>query len=217
MRGSGRRRKTNERSPEKPSMMDAIALMESYGGSDTLTETRNDERTASSSDANIVKQEPLEDVDASPSYDVIKTFSRRRQVHSRVDESETNELNMDAGRSLFLFGDHPYSVTCTRKNSRTNDTTDYLSGFLPDTRTSGRKYALGDTEYDGLANDPDDEQLMNIMIQMYMPQQVVASRLIIPMIRVPRAGLMLDEDGVMPARMDEPPNSVNGENCLWPI
>lgn len=193
-RGAYRKRKTTERSPGKPLLADGVTAVERSSGSalrfeDTLSDMdRYDSATLCASKTELANIFTAAATPGSSAHaSVMNNEFHLDPYEASVDLPDTNEAELP-------FNDHPYCMPRLRLASRTNIAPEVGNGPMPDTRTKGRKYAMADTDYGGIVDEMNDDQLLSIVVQMSVPGSAIPSRLIIPMVRVPRSAVLLEEE-----------------------
>ena len=192
----GRKRKLSDRSQEKSTLLERVDFVERFDSS----EASNDN---SFSGAHSIKHEAPEEL---PSFESSSSASHIRASYGGFDVCQSNEMSdMESEELRMPFKDHSYSVSCDNKKGQVSIPYDSMVGPMPDTRTCGRKYALADTDYGGFISTIEDEQLMSIVVRMSMAHKVVASHLIIPMIRVPRSSIRSEEVSIAPLSVVKAP------------
>lgn len=187
MRGPYKKKKGVESSGK--TISDAIAMFENMNNESSYDMPMSPSGDIFNSETKfVIKSEPPDE--AVPS-------NMLSEMMDQTDEtSDTDEQN-------FPYTDHLYALLRnSRKSTRgghapfSND-----SRLMPDTRTSGRKYAVADTEFGEITTEAYDERSLNLVMQVYM-SKVTPNHLIIPMVRVSRAALMAEK---RTGQNEEPP------------
>jgi hypothetical protein len=193
MRGACRRRKTNDRSPGKLSLSENANIMERFNGPAVASSSdmKSKSNTHNSSTNCLTKSEMEDDF---MTAHTVGSSAVTRVVNSDLHLDSYDVLaDLPEGEEAELpFRDHPYCMQQLHRTVRMHTATEAGNGPMPDTRTKGRKYAAADTDYGGIVDEVNDDQLMNLVVQMSVPRCAIPSRLIIPMIRVPRSIALLD-------------------------
>lgn len=145
-------------------------------------------QSETNSDANIQTSIKSEPPDADFAVCVDSDFIKQDLLPGAV-KSDPSSLSYE-----LLHSDHCYAIEKLHKawTGLTGAGGSRDSDVAPDTRTLGRRYVCGDTEYDTSPSN-EDERLLNVIVRIRAPLTAVPSRLVIPMIRVPRAKMMMEK------------------------
>ena len=190
--GRGRRRLLAEQSTARKSdyTESLLSLLES------MSETAD--RKQLNPEAPVeVKPEPCSPEPAETFHYKVKLEPQEESEDSLVTPVEPEDLTFDSPHSSELWNevmkDHLYCVN--RKNVKKcrggSGPFEFSGRVFPDARTSGRKYCMADTDFGEVASETDDGNTqLNVMMQVLARSKAIASRLVIPMIRVRKSSVL---------------------------